>query len=151
MYFSKVQLVKWLPLSKTSSKGKQILGLIFFRIFQSDLMEKTPGKPLKFTGKSRENWVYFRFHSKQNTKRFDMNYYTVTLKSLTFQLIAILFKLFFLMLLPSWNTLFYYGTKNRLDFPPKLSESNFLAEFFWQKFKLKKSQGKSNLGSAYPW
>ena len=67
-----------------------------------------------------------------------LNYYTVTLKSLTFQFIAILFKLFFLMLLLSWNTLFYYGTKNRLDFPPKLSESNFLAEFFLTKIQTEK-------------
>ena len=34
-------------------------------------------------------------------------------------------------------TLFYYGTKNRLDFPPKLSESNFLGDIIRQISKLK--------------
>ena len=91
VYFSKVQLVMWLPLSRISSKGKQILGLIFFRIFQSDLKEKNPGKPLKFTGKSRENWVNFWAHSKWYLKQIDMNYYTVTSKSFTFHFFAILF------------------------------------------------------------
>ena len=34
-----------------------------------------------------------------------------------------------LVQLLSWNTLFYYGTRNRLHFPCKFSESNFPGDF----------------------
>ena len=108
-----LQLVMWLPLSRISRK-------------------KFPGKLLRFTGKSRENWFFFWFHSKQYMKRLDMNYYTVTLTSLTFQFIAILFQFlfrFWCCILVEINC-FTTEPEINLIFLPNLVNQIFLGIFF---------------------